>query len=132
MFRVGGLLSLASGSGYEDELTEKLNEAARTISGTPRSMKIDRDREKQTSLVWRSVQQEEGRSSLSPLDQSAVWSGHKVLLSDSLEIEAGTKQALQAAILRGGGILQGPSDDFDILVTMYAEGEDYVRVSNLQ
>lgn len=136
VFKSGPLLSLASGAGYEDNLGERLNDAARAVFGTPKSARIDRDRERHASLVWKSVEQEASGSLLlnSSSGQSSVWAGRKILLSNSLDIESGTREALETTIKRGGGVLYDPSseiEDFDVLVTMHSRGEDYVKVTKL-
>lgn len=132
VFHAGSLVTLSTGLSYEDDLNQRITKAARELSDTPKSAWVDRDREKQASLIWRSVNQDAVADPSSPItDHSTVWSGHTILLSEHLEIEPGTREALEAAVKRGGGTLYNPSTsgDFDILITMYSEGDDYVTVS---
>jgi hypothetical protein len=79
-----------------------------------------------------------------PLGQRDVWKGRRILLSSSLELTAGRREAVQVGIVRAMGTVveyekaggDGDAeeeakliDEADILVTRYRSGIAYLKVS---
>lgn len=66
-----------------------------------------------------------------------VWQGRRVLLGSSLELVGGRKEAVEAGVKRGGGLIVNGSgkevdlvEECDVFVTRFRSGKAYVKVSN--
>lgn len=69
-----------------------------------------------------------------------VWQGRKILLSATLELEAGRRETVEGLIERTGGTVvrattvfleEDAVDEVDVLVTRYREGSAYLRALQL-
>jgi hypothetical protein len=81
---------------------------------------------------------------LPPQGQRDVWKGRRILLSPSLELTAGRREAVQVGIVRARGVVveyervggdgdaeeeAGLLDQADVLITRYRSGVAYANVS---
>jgi hypothetical protein len=93
--------------------------------------KLSQDKKALYKAVLMTAEQE---VKLGQAETRDIWSSRRILLSPDLELSGGRRQAIEAGIIRSGGVVvhdsqcAGAEYEFDVLIARYRWGPLYVQV----
>jgi hypothetical protein len=87
-------------------------------------------KEKGRKALLKSLQWTPDSKEARGISESNVWNEKKIVLGKSLQLSSGRREAIEALITRGGGVVfSGNVEDADILIARRRHGKVYIRVS---